>query len=180
MVRCASFLILIGCSGLSLGCNVALGIGDHEPIPPDCGVDSLTNTTMGFADVRTGHCYSVVKNPTDVTHPVAQNDCIVAGGYLACISDKEEFDIINQHALHGDQMWLGMRFDSDNAVEGCDNGEVFDASLPIWRNNEIGGNGCTILAGGSVSGLWCDYVDQDNMEGPDGWICEFEHGEAKE
>lgn len=179
MVRCASLLLIFVASSGVTGCNVALGISDHEPIPPNCGVDSLVNTTTGFADVRTGHCYSIVKNSRDVTHPVAQNDCIVAGGYLACVTDKEEFDIINQHALHDERIWLGMRF-GDGGVEGCDNAEIFDPTLPIWRDDQLPNNSCTELTRGAVNGSRCDWNDGEDYTGPDSWICEFEHGEPRE
>jgi hypothetical protein len=95
------------------GCNLALGIDDHEAIPANCGVDAVETAVTGFADVRSGHCYSVATNPSFdeeqcqmgnlecPNHEFAANECSRAGGYLECIGDEEEIGIINQNVLRG-------------------------------------------------------------------------------
>jgi hypothetical protein len=146
------------------GCNLVLSIDEHEAIPPNCGVDALEGAQVGFADVREGHCYSVVEHSEPANRDFAGNDCITAGGYLACINDVAEFDIINQNVVS--TAWLGMRFDNNGTPE-CDSGETFDPNLPIWRDGAPSNSGCSIIEGATVSSTGCG----DALEH---WICEFE------
>ena len=164
MVRCAFLLVLLATSG----CNLALGIDDHEAIPPNCGVDSLPNATKGFADVRTSHCYSVVKHTSNANYDFAANECIVAGGFLACVTDAEEFALLNQNVTSS--AWLGMRFDGDGNPALCDSGESFDRALPIWAGGNTVGGGCSIIAGAVAFPESCGSDQHDQ------WVCEFDMG----
>lgn len=154
---------------LLLGCNVALGVDDHEAVPPNCGVDGLEGATAGFADVRTGHCYSVVTHTEPANRDFAGNACTSAGGYLACINDEAEFDLLNRNVIPS--AWLGMRF-MDGQPAGCDNGESFDTELPIWRDDTPGEAGCTVIRSAAVDDEGCGSTQES-------WVCELEIGESR-
>ncbi len=153
----------------STGCNFILGVDDHEPVPENCGVASLEEANAGFLDVRTGHCYSVVTHSEPANHDFASNACVASGGYLACVTDKVEFDLLNQKVVPW--VWLGMRFEGGEPA-GCDNGESFDVRLPIWQGATPGDAGCTALDAASVIDVGCSDDTHDS------WLCEFELGEG--
>ncbi len=168
---------VLGCSG----CNLALGVDDQEAVPPNCGTE-LELATSGLIDVRTGHCYSVVSYPTETSIEVAGNDCVRQGGYLACINDLNEFNLLSEGVVPTDA-WLGNRFEGTTAT-GCEGGGGdFDVAIPIWGgddrcapneffNSDSGtcapqGAGCTSLGAAQVEFVGCGNAFESA-------ICEFE------
>ncbi len=153
---------------LTLGaCNLALGIDGQEAIPANCGIDSLDGATAGFADIRTSHCYSVVERTMAPNFDFASNECNAAGGYLACVGDEAEFDLINLNVVA--EAWLGMRFDDGEPI--CANGERFDPNLPIWENGAPNNQGCSRIRAASVRSADC-------AEPVEKFVCEFVLGEG--
>lgn len=161
---------------LSSGCNMVLGLEDHDAFPESCGAESLTTARFSFSDDDTGHCYSLVQtdNPEDGTSfDDAKSSCGLAGGTLACVNDEAELQLIARSVPT--RAWLGMNAQTNASLSfSCISGERFDPDYPAWvagHPTMDGGGNCTFITDGLVQSSWCGAGLQN-------WLCELEPSTA--
>jgi hypothetical protein len=148
--------------GSLVGCNVLIGIDEHDAFPDNCGADALSTDRVtarfSFSDDTTGHCYSLVRDQREdemgmldpATFDKAKSLCAAAGGMLACINDRPELELIAKQVAP--ETWLGMN--SEVASDGfvCLDGVPFQPDYPAWAPGEpvlVNGN-CTVLIDGQI------------------------------
>jgi hypothetical protein len=159
------------------GCNAVLGLDDHEAFPANCGFELDDEAQFSFVDDRNGHCYSLVRAPENMMQSganfdYAKNAC-AQHGYLACLNDKVEFDLMNVRVLT--RAWLGMNSQASMNVLDftCITGEPFQPDYPVWNqqaefpfpNPDYGS--CVYLNGAAIENTSCGNALEH-------WVCEFE------
>lgn len=165
----------VALAGLVLGisgCNVVLGLEEHDEFPESCGAESLTTARFSFSDDETGHCYSLVQtdNPDDgTTFADAKSSCGLAGGTLACVNDQAELLLIAKSVPT--RAWLGMNAQTNASLSfSCISGEPFNPDYPAWEAGHPtmdGGGNCAFISDGLIQSSWCGAGLQN-------WLCELE------
>lgn len=152
------------------GCNLVLGLEDHEDFGDNCGAESL-NARIAFANEDTGHCYALVRSDEEdgTDFSMAKASCAQAGGYLACVNDQTELELIGQRVAT--RAWLGMHAQTNTELRfSCITGERFEADYPAWAEGhprpDMGGGNCTFVNNGLVESASCNGQ-------LDNWLCEL-------